>query len=308
MRLITLLIVLTFATNLVSAQTQISNFKTQFKLPEKVKETSGLLFLNGKIITYNDSGNEPNLYEINSLSGDLLRTISVSNATNIDWEDLAEDETHLYIADIGNNNGNRKDLKIYKVLKTDFKNNAAVEAKVISYSYEDQTSYTTQTNASNFDAEGIVVYHNNLLIFTKNWTNLKTNVYKIPTLSGSYVASKISSANVAGLITGAVFNQDRFFLTGYTNVLKPFLIYISPNRKPGEDIFFSGFTKIQLEDELSQGRQIEGITNIDITGKYYISREAFITTISDTSFSFPQNLYQFLSSPEIWLQVKIELS
>jgi hypothetical protein len=82
-----------------------------------VKKTSGLLFLDGKIITHNDSGDAANLYEIDSLSGAILRTISISNATNIDLEGLAENDTHLFIADIGNNNGNREDLKIDTILK-----------------------------------------------------------------------------------------------------------------------------------------------------------------------------------------------
>ena len=110
------------------AISQITNFKEKFDLPEETKETSGLLFFDSKIITHNDSGNNANLFEIDSLSGNLLRTISISNATNIDWEDITEDENHIYIADIGNNNGNRIDLKIYKILKSDFKKSTSVSA------------------------------------------------------------------------------------------------------------------------------------------------------------------------------------
>jgi hypothetical protein len=274
-------------------QAQISNFKEKFELPEKVKETSGLLFLDGKIITHNDSGNDANLYEIDSLSGTILRTISIANATNIDWEDLAENDTHLFIADIGNNNGNRQDLKIYTILKSDFKNNNSVSAEVITFSYEDQVSFVSQPNSSNFDAEGIVIYEDAVLIFTKNWVDLKTNVYKVPLTAGRHVASKVSTANVEGLITGAVFNDNRFFLTGYETSLTPFLIYISYNRTPGEDIFLSGFNKISLKDELEQGSQVEAIANIGLTGKYYISRENFSTTISGIPFTFKQKLYEF---------------
>ena len=85
-------------------QAQIVNFKEKFELPAKVKETSGLLFLDGKIITHNERGYDANLYEIDSLSGTILRTISTANAKNVDWEDLAENDTHLFITDIGNNN------------------------------------------------------------------------------------------------------------------------------------------------------------------------------------------------------------
>ena len=275
------------------AISQITNFKEKFDLPEETKETSGLLFFDSKIITHNDSGNNANLFEIDSLSGNLLRTISISNATNIDWEDITEDENHIYIADIGNNNGNRIDLKIYKILKSDFKKSTSVSAEIISFSYEDQTNFDSKPNGSNFDAESIVVFNNSILIFTKNWNDLKTNVYKTPLIKGDYEAKKVSSANVGGLITGGVYNDNRFFLTGYDTSLIPFLIYISPNRKPGEDIFFSGFNKISLETELGQGSQLEGITNIGLTGNYYISREHFTTTINGNPYNFTQKLYEF---------------
>jgi hypothetical protein len=288
-----LLLFITFIFYSFLAISQITNFTEKFDLPVETKETSGLLFFDSKIITHNDSGNQPNLYEIDSLTGNLLRVVHVNNATNIDWEDITEDENHIYIADIGNNNGNRTDLKIYKILKSDFKNSASISADIISFSYEDQTSFDSKPNGSNFDAESIVVYNNSILIFTKNWNDLKTNVYKTPLITGNYLATKVSSANVDGLITGGVYNDDRFFLTGYNASLIPFLIYISPNRKPGEDIFFSGFNKISLENELGQGSQLEGITNIGLTGNYYISREHFTTTINGNQYDFTQKLYEF---------------
>jgi hypothetical protein len=180
---------------------------------------------------------------------------------------LAENDTHIFIADIGNNNGNRKDLKIYTILKSDFKESNTVSAETISFSYEDQTIFSSQPNSSNFDAEGVVIYENQIFIFTKNWADLKTSVYKIPLTAGNHVASKVSTANVEGLITGAIFSNNRFFLTGYETSLTPFLIYISHNRAPGKNIFSSGFHKISLKDELGQGSQVEAIANIALTRK-----------------------------------------
>jgi hypothetical protein len=303
MKLKTFLLAAIFSFYYTYTQNQISNFKEKFELPIEVKETSGLLFLDGKIITHNDSGDAPNLYEIDSLSGAILRTVTISNATNIDWEDLAENDTHIFIADIGNNNGNRSDLKIFKILKSDFKNNTAVTAEIISYSYEDQTDFSSQPNSSNFDAEGIVIYGNDLLIFTKNWADFKTNVYKIPLTTGNYVATKVSAANVAGLITGATYNDDRFFLTGYDTSLIPFLIYIDFNRMPGEDIFSSGFNRISLANKLEQGSQVEAITNIGFTGDYYISRENVSTPVSGTVFTLKQKLYQFYDASSALLAI-----
>jgi hypothetical protein len=47
---------LLFAFTNTYSQNQIHNFKEKFELPEKVKETAGMLFLDRKIITHNDCG------------------------------------------------------------------------------------------------------------------------------------------------------------------------------------------------------------------------------------------------------------
>ena len=291
MKFKSLIIIVIFFFQTYLGLSQISNFKEKFGLPSEVKETSGLLFLNGKIITHNDSGDDANLYEIDSLSGNLLRTVTINNATNVDWEDITEDEYHIYIGDIGNNNGTRTDLKIYKILKTDYLNNNSVSAETISFSYEDQTDFSS-SNSHNFDAEAIVFYGDSFFVFTKNRGDFKTNVYKIPSTIGTHSALKVSTANVEGLITGATTSNDNFYLCGYDSTLIPFLIYISFNRAPGDDLFSSGFVKESLENSIGQGSQVEAITSYEL-GKYYISRELFSTTISGFPFSFPQKLYEF---------------
>lgn len=273
-------------------QSQISNFQEKFELPSEVKENSGLLFFDDKIITHNDSGDAANLYEIDSLTGNLLRTVLITNATHIDWEDIGEDENNIYIADIGNNNGNRTDLKIYKILKSDFRNNTSVTAEEISFSYEDQTDFSNQPNASNFDAEAIVVSGDSILIFTKNWADLQTNVYKIPTTLGNYTATKISTANIDGLITGASLYNGHFLLCGYSTTLAPFLVHIAPSTGSSDNIFSAGFTKDSLENELESGSQVEGIIGFD-TGKYYISREHFSISLGGNEIVFTQKLYEF---------------
>lgn len=300
-----LIVTLYLFLNCFLGQSQIGNFKEKFELPTEVKETSGLLFLDGKIITHNDSGDTANLYEIDSLSGNLLRTININNATNVDWEDITEDENNIYIGDIGNNNGTRTDLKIYKILKSDYLNNNSVAAEIISFSYEDQTNFNS-SDSHNFDAEALVYYEGSFFIFTKNRGDFKTNVYKIPPTIGAHSAAKVSSANVEGLITGATYNRpdDSFFLCGYDTNLIPFLIYVNENRKPGDDIFFSDFSKISLQNELGQGSQVEGITNINNNGEYYISREFFSRNIGGHQFSFPQKLYQFYDEAHPLLSIK----
>ena len=280
-----LLIVLTLFS--ISTLGQISDFKQKFELPSQVEETSGLLFFNSKIITHNDSGDTANLYEIDSLSGSLLRTININNATHIDWEDITEDENHIYIGDFGNNDGERTDLKIYKILKSDYLNNNSVSAEIISFSYEDQTDFSS-SNTHNFDAEAFVVYNDSFFIFTKNRGDFKTNVYKIPTTIGNHSAVKVSTANVEGLITGVTLQNNNFMLCGYDTNAVPFLVYISFNRNTGDDIFNNGFSKYSLINELGVGSQVEGITRFD-NGRFYISREE----VNKSSINLKQALFEF---------------
>ena len=268
----------------------------KFVLPSEVEETSGLIFLNGKIITHNDSGDDPNLYEIDTISGTISRIINITNATHIDWEDISQDNTYIYIADIGNNNGDRDNLIIYKILKSDFISSTSVTAEQITFSYEDQTDFTSQPNNSNFDAEAIAVYQENIFIFSKNWVDFKTNAYVIPTATGNYSAEKVSSYDSQGLITGVSYNAstDGFLFCGYNNTLIPFLLYVGHDRPSSLDIFGGIPTKIDLIDSifLEQGSQIEGITFFE-DSKYYISREFFSTNIGAVTFEFPQKLYEF---------------
>ncbi len=315
MKKIIYLLLFIYSINLFGQQ---HSLEEKFELPEEVKETSGLIFFNDKVITHNDSGDAPNLYEIDTISGLITRTITISNATHVDWEDISQDDTHIYIADIGNNNGSRQDLTIYKVLKSDYTASNSIIAEVITFSYEDQTDFTSLPNNNNFDAEAISVYQNSIFIFTKNWIDFKTNAYKIPTTIGNHVATKVSSYDSLGLITGSSYNpaDDSFLLCGYDNTFTPFLIYVSPNRPSGDDIFSGGnHSRIEFTGDifLEQGSQVEAITVFD-NSRYYISREFFSTTIGGTPIEFKQKLYEFsndffflLSTEHITLKNSISL-
>ncbi len=296
---------------------QESSIEEKFELSNEIEETSGLIFLNGKIITHNDSGDGPNLYEIDTLSGAISRVITITNATHIDWEDISQDDTYIYIADIGNNNGNREDLKIYKVLKTDYISSTNVIAEIITFSYEDQTDFSSQPNNTNFDAEAIAVYEDKILIFTKNWIDYKTNAYAISSTVGNHIAEKVSSYDSEGLITGVTYNpySDAFLFCGYNSTLTPFLVYIDHNRPPTLDVFAGNTTKIDLVDDLylEQGSQIEGIAFFK-ESRYYISREYFSSSIGSVTLEFTQKLYEFqnhldylLSSNDYELSKLIEI-
>lgn len=276
---------------------QILGFKEKFTLPQEVSETSGLLFFNGKIITHNDSGDTANLYEIDSLSGTLLRTITVANATHIDWEDIAENENYIFIGDFGNNNGNRTDLTIYKIAKADFIANNTVTAELIQFAYSEQEDFSVRTNAHNFDAEAMVVINNTILLFTKNWSNLETDVYAIPTEEGQYEVTKKSNANINGLITGATKRNDKVLLCGYATSAIPFLVFIELEDTNASNIFANGFERYDLSTELGFGSQVEGITSVN-SNQFFLSREAVnnpVLNLEQALFSFTDDRFETLS-------------
>ncbi len=67
-------------------------------LSKKINETSGLIYWNNYIWTFNDSGGEAEIYKVDSATGEILQTIRLNNAKNTDWEDITHDENYIYIS------------------------------------------------------------------------------------------------------------------------------------------------------------------------------------------------------------------
>ena len=250
-------------------------------LPTTVNETSGLIYFNDQLVTHNDSGNAPELYEISSTDGTVIRTVTISNATNVDWEDIAQDDTYIYIGDIGNNNGNRTNLKIYRILKSDFEANASVTAEIINYSYANQTDFTSSPNSNDWDAEGFVIYDSQILLFTKNWVTSQVNVYAFPKTIGTHSASLVSNYNIGGLVTAADYVDHKIYLTGYSPAtVTPFIAVIyDVNISVPNDMDLFGLSSIhKFENVLPFAHQVESVCYIDSVGnddRLYITNERF---------------------------------
>jgi hypothetical protein len=273
-----------------STMAQITDITEEFILPPILKESSGVIFFNGKLISHNDSGNQNVLYELDPVSGMVTRTITIDNAVNVDWEDISQDSTSIYIGDIGNNNGNRTDLKIYKINKTDYLNATTVTAEIIYFNYSDQTDFTSNPNNTEWDSEALINFDTALILLTKNWVTGITKAYPIPKNSGNYSASPLPTPlNSQGLITGATFNEStgKLYSVGYSLLLQPF-VWISEGFS-GNDIFSGTNTQIPLA---SLGlEQIEAITHTE-PNKYFMTSESFnIVSLSEDAklISFSTN-------------------
>lgn len=241
------------------------------ELPNAVRETSGLLLIDTCLWTHNDSGFGPELHCLDTTDGHLKRTVWIDGATSRDWEDIAMDEEYIYIGDFGNNNGNRRDLAIFRI-KLAHLDRDSIESEGIFFEYPDQVDFDTRPQNNDYDMEAMIAIGDSLYLFSKNWVDLRTRVYALPKAPGTYTADLIDSFAVNGLITGADYNEEKgvIMLVGYTPILTPFiwLLWDFPNTH-----FFAG-NKRRIELSLL-AHQVEAVV-WNPYGKYwFISNEAF---------------------------------
>ena len=234
-----------------------------------LSETSGLIFWDNRLWSHNDNS-DTNLYALDSLYGRIIRNYQMRGIANTDWEEISQDEDYVYIGDFGNNSGNRDDLKIFRAGKNSILNNSAVYDSVC-FTYADQVDFTPAAYDSDFDCEAFIVSEDSIFLFTKEWVSNQTSVYSLPKSPGSYAAKRRSSWDVNGLITGAVYLEDKriIVLTGYSERLKPFLFLLYDFE--GHDFFSGNKRKIEV---LLPYHQIEGIATTNGI-KYFITNEYF---------------------------------
>jgi hypothetical protein len=228
-------------------------------LPKIINETSGLEILNNQFITHNDSGGEPSLYFF-SQNGEIINSITLEEESfweiyNNDWEDITADENYIYIADTGNNFGNRDNLNIIKVKTTDF----SIDSK-IDISYKDQQTFLPRPKHK-YDAEALFLIEDKIAVLSKDRDNLFTDLYLIDKQSNSKQALESKTTyNVNSLITGGDYNKDMSLLAlvSYNSKGSQFLILFEDFNL--ETLTEKKFRKFKIPLERAQ---IEAIKIID---------------------------------------------
>jgi hypothetical protein len=237
---------------------------------KSISESSGLVASRsapGAYWTHNDSGDGPLIYAINT-RGDSLGTFRVNGAQARDWEDIAAgpgpqpNRPYLYIGDIGDNDGVRPEVTVYRVAepalsvatrKFTKKSPGLTEpAEVIKLKYPD----------GKHDAEALLVHPRtgNIYIVTKVLI-VNPSVYEAvgPFTAGNAITMrKIGEARVpsifGGAITGGSISPDGRrvalcdYFQGYEIVL--------PNSSDFNDIWKQKMTGF----DLGKRKQGEAIT------------------------------------------------
>jgi hypothetical protein len=191
----------------------------QVELDADLTEASGLQFVGQHLYTINDGGNAAEIYEIDQYHGQVIRRIRVTNASNIDWEDLASDSQFLYIGDFGNNLGNRTDLRVLRISLNELETKNDVQAEVIHFSYDRQSGSPSAGEDHRFDCEAMVYHGGQLLLFTKPTNAQGSDVYILDPKPGTQVARYAGTFETEGWITGAEVtrNGKNLVFIGYEN-------------------------------------------------------------------------------------------
>jgi len=216
-----------------------------------LSQIGGTIVWNDTLWALNDH-NGAYIYALDTTTGAspvVKRTIQIAGASIIDWEEIAQDDNYIYIGDIGNNvDGNRTDLKIYKISKSDIQHSDIVTPQIINFSYADQTIVSGNTvNNTDFDCETFFVINGKIYLFTKQWKSFGTSVYEIPSINpGTYSATKIATYPTSGVLSGGDIMPDKrtIALVGYTTIYERFVYLLYDFN--GVNFFGGNVRKISL--------------------------------------------------------------
>lgn len=168
--------------------------------------------------THNDSGDKARIFAIRQ-DGSIIKSknaqdnydgINISQAENVDWEDIAVDnDGNLIIADFGNNNNRRKDLTIYFVKEPNpFEQATATAFKKVRFFYADQDSFPP--TKKNFDSEAIFWARGKLYLLTKHRSDTFTKLYRFDSMATGVInpLKPISRFETKFMVTAADVSPD----------------------------------------------------------------------------------------------------
>lgn len=191
--------------NNFSGNEEVVLLRSIHRLPSELIESSGIK-VNGsnRIWSHEDSGNGNELFCFDTL-GNLLRTLIISNVSNIDWEDItADNDETWFIGDFGNNNNQRTDLAIYIIPDPETIPENTVAAGIINFSLSDQLAFPPPSSGRNYDVEAMAWFADSLYLFTKDRSNPYTGIvkmYVLPDKPGTFIA-RLAGSFVSGNTTG----------------------------------------------------------------------------------------------------------
>ena len=185
---------------------------------------------------HNDSGDDPRVFAVDAtgkvIIPDWLQDrfhgeekvdgkkpwsgLEVLLSVNQDWEDITVDENYLYIADVGNNANDRRDLGVYVLTEPNpYERRSARILKYLPVRYPEQRSFPAEI--WHYDCESLFVSDGKLYFITKHRQpgqhdeyEQGANLYRLDTTASDQlnVLTLVDSHPLLTLITGADVSAD----------------------------------------------------------------------------------------------------
>lgn len=250
------------------------------RFPNEINECSGMINVQDRIISMNDGSNHTLLQEINRENGEIVSVINVNNIANEDWEAIQYHNETIFIADTGNNEGDRENLSLYKV---PYQNGNELSCTdTINFIWPDQTDFTS-SNFHPFDCESLIIEGDNAIFFTKNRNNLRTNIYRLDMISETI--TKGETINIGGLSTDVTKDPsgDLILLSYLTFGGSEFANKIHILEKK------DGVYQLKRNIAIPQKTQIEAIVHLE-DHKYLLGAES---ETSEGGFLYALDLSEF---------------
>ena len=254
--LLTTLIAFTCGCNGIAQQ---RTFSLQAKLPKSLKEISGIVAVANNIWAISDKPT-PLIFRLNE-KGKVVQEARLKQISVSDVEAITSDGSHLYIGDIGDNDGDRLERKIIKVKLSAIKQGSAaeVDGEVINFSFAGD-EIAARKKENNYVCEAMLYFKDSLYLITKRRADDYAALFVLPNTPGKYTARLIGRYKTDGLVTDAAINPagNEVALTGYEDGhKKPFVLLFS---NFASNNFFSGTMKRYPLKGGKKDWQVEGIT------------------------------------------------
>jgi len=120
-----------------------------------------------------------------------------------DWEDIAiDDQQHLFIGDIGNNEGRRKQIAVYQIAEPDPKSPGS-SARVTR-------GWQLRFPEEPFDCESLFVWQTNGYLVSKVLNDQRAELYRFPLTEQKepFVLEQVARLKIDSPVTGAEISAD----------------------------------------------------------------------------------------------------
>ena len=157
----------------------------------------------GLLWTHTDGGGPKKqvLYAI-AFDGRSLGEFHVADVAIADWEDIAIDQKHLFIADTGNNELKRAQLAVHQIDEPDPKSNARVVHPIRTWRlrFPDQP----------FDCESLFVWQGSGYVVSKVFKDSRAQIFRFPLSEqkAPMVLELVATTKIESPVTGADISPD----------------------------------------------------------------------------------------------------